>query len=464
MFGGAMASSRTVPLIIAVALLMENIDASVLATALPDIARDFATDPIHLKLVLTSYLLALAVFIPASGWVADRFGARVVFRWAIVVFTLGSVACGMSQGLGQLVAARVLQGIGGSMMMPVGRLILLRAVPRDGVVEALAWLTVPALIGPVVGPLLGGYIATYWDWRWIFWINVPLAVLGLGLVTALIPNITAPEERRFDAKGFLLIGPGLAALLTGITLAGLGLTSGPVILGSCGAGLGLILAYVAHAGRVEEPILDLSLLGLPSFRTAAVAGTLFRVSAGALPFLLPLMFQLGFGMTAFASGLLTFISGVGAMLMKFAAQPMLRRFGFRRVLVGNAVVAAVLMAGPGFFVPTTPGVVMLVVLFVGGFSRSLQFTSINAIAYAEVSRARLSQATTLVGVMQQLSGSIGITLAAVVLEGTGVLRGTSSTDLGNFPAVFAVITGLALASALVFRQLPATAGADLVRR
>jgi EmrB/QacA subfamily drug resistance transporter len=457
-------ASRTVPLIIAVALLMENIDASVLATALPVIAREFQTDPIHLKLVLTSYLLALAVFIPASGWVADRFGARTVFRLAIVTFVLGSVACGLSQGLGQLVAARVLQGIGGSMMMPVGRLILLRAVPRDGVVEALAWLTVPALIGPVIGPPLGGWIATYWDWRWIFWINVPLALLGLVLVSALIPNIRADEVRRFDALGFLLIGPGLAAFLTGVTLAGLGLTSATVILALCLAGAVLIGLYIAHFRRVAQPILDLGLLRLPAFRISATGGTLFRVASGSMPFLLPLMLQLGFGMTAFAAGLLTFISGLGAMLMKFAAQPLLRRFGFRRVLVGNAVIAAVLMAGPGLFTATTPIAVMLVVLFVGGFSRSLQFTAINAVAYAEVTPARLSQATTFTGVLQQLSGTIGITLAALVLEATGTLRGTTSTDVGNFPVVFAVITALALGASLIFTRLPAAAGSDLVRR
>jgi MFS family permease len=362
------------------------------------------------------------------------------------------------------VVARVIQGIGGSMMMPVGRLILLRAVPRDGVVEALAWLTVPALIGPVLGPPLGGYISTYWDWRWIFWINVPLAVLGIVLVSVFIPNVRASEERRFDLQGFLLIGPGLAALLTGITLAGLGLTSGRVILALSVTGLALILIYIRHARRTVEPILDLSLLRLPSFRIAAAAGTLFRVSVGALPFLLPLMMQLGFGMTAFASGLLTFVSGVGAMLMKFAAQPILRRFGFRGVLVGNALIAAVLLSGPALFTPTTPVVVMMVVLFVGGFSRSLQFTSINAISYAEVSQARLSQATSFVAVMQQLSGSIGITVAAMVLETAGALRGTSSTDIGNFPFVFAVITALSLASALMFMLLPRTAGADMVRR
>ncbi len=459
-----MASPRTVPLIIAVALLMENIDASVLATALPDIARDFQTDPIHLKLVLTSYLLALAVFLPASGWVADRFGARTVFRWAILVFAAGSIACGMAQGLVELVAARVLQGIGGSMMMPVGRLILLRAVPRNELVEALAWLTVPALLGPVIGPPLGGYLSTYWDWRWIFWINVPLAVAGFILVSLKIPDVRAEELRPFDLRGFLLVGPGLAFFLTGVTLAGLALTSVPFILSLTGAGLVLILAYVAHARRVAEPIIDLSLLRLPSFRIAAIAGTLFRVPAGALPFLLPLMLQLGFGLTAFAAGMLTFISGVGAMLMKPAAQPLLRRWGFKRVLVGNAVLAALLMAGPGFFTATTPVAVMMLVLFVGGFTRSLQFTSINAIAFDEVSAPRLSQATTFVAVMQQLSGSIGITLAAMVLEGTGALRGVAATDVGNFPVVFAVITTLAAASALVFTRLPREAGAGMVRR
>jgi EmrB/QacA subfamily drug resistance transporter len=455
--------SRTIPLIIAVALLMENMDASVLATSLPVIARDLGSDPIHLKLVLTAYLLALAVFIPASGWVADRFGARVVFRWAIVVFTLGSIGCGLSQDLGQLVAARVVQGIGGSMMMPVGRLILLRAVPKDGLVEALAWLTVPALIGPVLGPPLGGLITTYGDWRWIFWINVPLAVLGVGLVTALIPNIRETEVRRFDGAGFLLIGPGLAALLTGVTLAGLGLASAALIVGLVALGVALVAMYVRHAGRVEEPILDLGLLALPTFRITAVAGTLFRVSVGALPFVLPLLLQLGFGMTAFESGMLTFASGVGAMLMKFAAQPLLRRYGFRGVLVGNALVSAVLLAGPGFFTPATPVAIMLVVLFVGGVSRSLQFTAINAMAYAEVGQDRLSQATSFVAVMQQLSGSIGITLAALALEVTGALRGVPAVDSGNFVVVFAMVTLLTAGSALVFARLERRAGSGLVR-
>ncbi len=456
--------TRVVPLIVAVALLMENIDSSVLSTSLPAMSIDLNTDPIHLKLVLTSYLLALAVFIPASGWAADRFGARTIFRWAIVVFTLGSIACGLSQNLWELVLARTLQGMGGSMMVPVGRLIVLRTVPRDGLVGALAWLTVPALLGPVMGPPLGGYITTYWHWRWIFWINIPLAVLGVILATLMIPNIREEVVARFDGKGFLMAGPGLAAFLTGATLAGLNLAPLWVVILLTGGGLALITAFVRHALRATEPLVDLRLLTLPTFRIAAIAGTLFRVGVGALPFLLPLMFQLGFGLTAFQSGSLTFVSGMGALMMKFGAQPLLRRFGFRGVLMGNALISSVLLAGPAFFTPATPVAIMLVVLLAGGFSRSLQFTAVNAIAYAEVSGPRLSSATSFTAVLQQLSGSVGITLAAMVLETCGALRGTSATDLGNFPYVFGLITLLSVASAVIFARLTPTAGSSLIKQ
>ncbi len=455
--------TRIVPLIVAVAFLMENIDASVLSTSLPAMAVDLATDPIHLKLVLTSYLLALAVFIPASGWAADKFGARVVFRAAILVFALGSIACGLSQTLGQLVLARTLQGIGGSMMMPVGRLILLRTVPRDGLVSALAWLTVPALLGPVMGPPLGGYITTYFHWRWIFWINIPLAVLGIVLVTLLIPNIRETATGRFDLKGFVLAGPGLAAFLTGLTLAGLNLAPLWGVLALVLGGMALTFGFVRHALRVADPLVDLRLLMLPTFRIAVMAGSLFRMSVGALPFLLPLMFQLGFGMTAFDSGLLTFSSGMGAMAMKFAAQPLLRRFGFRGVLMGNAVISGVLILGPAFFIQATPVPVIVAVLVAGGLSRSLQFTSINAIGYAEVPAERLSSATSFTAVLQQLSGSVGITLAAMGLEICGALRGTSAPDLGNFPYVFALLAGLTLSSAAIFARLHKDAGQSMVQ-
>lgn len=457
-----MSPSRTIPLIVAVALLMENIDGSVLSTSLPAMAADLATDPIHLKLVLTSYLLALAVFIPASGWAADRFGARHVFRAAIAVFTLGSIACGLSQNLGQLVLARTLQGMGGSMMVPVGRLIVLRSVPKAGLVGAMAWLTVPALMGPVVGPLLGGWITTYWSWRWIFWINLPLSALGLILATLLIPEIRAEASARFDWRGFLLAGPGLAAFLTGATLAGVNLAPLALVAALLIGGAALLGAFLIHAGRTSEPLLDLSLLRLQTFRISVTAGTLFRVGVGALPFLLPLMFQLGFGLSAFASGALTFVSGFGAMAMKFAAGPLLRRFGFRGVLIGNALIAAALGGVPALFTPTTPALAILALLLMGGLSRSLQFTALNAIAYADVTPGRLSSATSFTSVLQQLSGSLGITVAALSLEAAGWWHGTEATDLGNFPFTFGVITLMALSSAFLFFTLDRSAGEALV--
>jgi EmrB/QacA subfamily drug resistance transporter len=458
------ADARILPLIIATALLMGNIDSAVLSTSLPQIARDLGSDPIHLKLVLTTYLLALAIFIPASGWAADRFGARRVFRWAIVVFALGSIACGMSTSLWQLVAARALQGIGGSMMTPVGRLIVLRGVPREGLVGALAWLTVPALMGPVIGPLLGGYITTFWDWRWIFWINIPIALLGVVLAGRFVPDLRETAPRQFDGFGFLLLGPGLAGFLTGVTLLGLNLASAPVVALLLLGGAGLTVGYIVHALRVASPLVDLRLLALPTFRTTITAGTLFRIGVGASPFLLPLMLQLGFGLTPFQSGGLTFVSGLGAMVMKFLAQPLLRRFGFRRVLGVNAVIAAGFVLAPAFFTPFTPWQAMMAVLFVGGLSRSLQFTSINAIAYADVTSDRLSSATSFSSVMQQLTGTIGITLAAMMLEATGAWRGVAATDLGNFPAVYAVIATMTLISAVAFWRLSPGAGENMLRK
>ncbi len=456
--------ARATPLIVATALLMENIDASVLSTSLPQIAKDLATDPIRLKLALTSYLLALAIFIPASGWAADRFGARRVFRWAILVFAAGSIACAASTSLGTLIASRVLQGIGGSMMVPVGRLIVLRATPKAGLVGALAWLTVPALIGPVMGPPIGGFITTYFDWRWIFWINIPIAVVGIALVSAFIPKLPPAPPVRLDALGFLLIGPGLAAALTGLTLSGLGVASTAVTVSMTIIGVVLIVAYVRHAGRVPAPLVDLRLLRLPTFRISALGGTAFRISSGALPFLLPLLFQIGFGLTAFQSGMLTFASGFGAMLMKFIAQPLLRRFGFRRVLVGNACLSALFILAPAGFTTATPYPLMIAVLFLGGVCRSLQFTSINAMAYADVASDRLSSATSFNAVLQQLSASIGITVAAFALEAAQAMTGAPALTGTLFPPVFAVVAAFSLASIWWFARLTPTSGASLLAR
>jgi EmrB/QacA subfamily drug resistance transporter len=375
----------------------------------------------------------------------------------------GSIACGLSQNLLELVLARVLQGIGGSMMVPVGRLIILKTTKRAELVNAMAWLTMPALIGPLMGPPVGGWITTYWHWRWIFWINIPIAVFGLIAATVFIPDLREEDPRRFDLKGFLLMGPGLSGFLTGATLAGLGLASPWLIAALIIGGLGLCVGYVRHALRVAEPLIDLRLVKLPTFRLGVTGGTIFRIGVGATPFLLPLMLQIGFGYTPFMSGLLTFVTALGAMSMKPLAEPILRRFGFRRVLIFNGLLAAAFTLMPGFFSPSAPWIAMALVLYLAGLSRSLEFTAINAIAYAEVTPAKVSSATSFTSVLQQLSGSVGITVAAMSLELLGWARGIPPTSLPNYLPAFGVLAALAVLSALAFSRLPKEAGRGLVR-
>mgnify|MGYP001236169834 CR=1 FL=1 len=451
-----------VPLIVATGLFMENLDATVLATSLPAIARDLGVNPIHLKLALTTYLLALAVFIPASGWLADRLGAKRVFRAAIVVFAVGSIACALSTSLATLVAARILQGIGGAMMVPVGRLIVWRAVPKAEVIGAVAWLTIPALVGPVLGPPLGGFITTYFNWRWIFWINVPVAVLGVIFVTRFIPHLREAEPRNFDMTGFLLIGPGLSLFLSGLTLMGTDIVAERAAWAIVAVGTALLAAYVWHAGRTSAPLIELRLLHIGTFRAAVLGGFLFRVGIGASPFLLPLLFQAGFGMTAFQSGMLTFATGVGAIVMKTQVAKVLRRFGYRRVLVANAAIAALFMALPAVFTVETPALLILAIFLVGGLSRSLQFTSLNTLAYADMPDDKLSSATSFSAVLQEISRAAGVAVAAFGLELMYRIDGGGPLDAQHFPAVFMLIAALALASAIFFWRLPKDSGAALL--
>jgi len=450
-----------VTLIVAIALFMENMDSTVIATSLPAIAADLGEDPIALKLALTSYFLSLAVFIPLSGWVADRFGARTVFRAAIVVFALGSAACGFAQSLPDFVLFRIVQGIGGAMMVPVGRLVILRTVPKSELISALAWLTIPALLGPVIGPPLGGFITTFVSWRCIFWINIPMGVLGVILATRFITNIREAELPPLDVKGFILSGIGLAGLAFGFTTIGQGLLPPWVSLSLLGAGAIGCWLYVRHAHDATAPLIDLSLLKVKTFYASVVGGFLFRVGIGATPFLLPLLLQLGFGMTPFQAGLLTFASAVGAIAMKTTAAPILRRFGFRSVLVINALISGLFIASSGLFTPTTPHIVILVVLLVGGFFKSLQFTSINSLAYADIEPRAMSRATSFASVAQQLSMSAGVAVGALVLEFERFGRHQATVQSDDFAAAFVVVAAIAASSALIFFMLPKEAGRSL---
>lgn len=457
-------SSRIIPLIIASALFMENMDGTVIATSLPAIAQDLGTDPIVLKLAFTTYLLSLTVFIPISGWCADRFGAKHVFRAAIAVFMLGSIACGASQSLGWLIGSRALQGLGGAMMVPVGRIIIVREIPKSQLVDALAWLTIPALMGPLVGPPIGGFITTYLDWRWIFWMNIPMGLLGIALATRLMPNTVADVVPPLDIKGFLLSALGLSSLVFGFTILGRDLIPGYALAALILMGIICITLYLRHARTAENPILDLKLLRIPAFRAGVVGGSYYRIGVGAIPFLLPLMFQLGFGLTAFQSGLLTCFAAAGAIAMKFSTSALLNRFGFRQLLIVNGIVSCLTIASYGLLSASTPFAVTAFLLLAGGFLRSLQFTAMNALSYADIDRDGASRATAFYTVAQQLSLSAGVAVAAFVLEAVQAWRGETAIVATDFSLAFFAVGGLAMVSVLQFFRLETGAGASVLSR
>ena len=451
---------RFIALIVASAMFMEQLDATILATALPTMARDFGVAAPSMSIALTSYLLSLAIFIPASGKVADRFGARTVFAAAIVTFMLGSILCAQAPTLPLFVAARAFQGLGGAMMMPVGRLVLLRSVERKDLVSAMSWLLVPAMIGPIVGPPVGGFIVTYLDWRWIFYINIPIGVLGVVLVTAFIENTRGEAESAFDLSGMVLSGVALGCLFFGFELA-----SHPGLMievfGLLGTGALFGVLYIRHARRTADPILDLSLMRLPSFGTSVIAGSLTRITQGAQPFLLPLMLQLDFGLTAAQSGTIVIATAVGSMSMKAFAARILRRFGFRNSLIVNGVLASAGYALCAAFRPGWPTPVIFGVLVVCGFFMSFQFTAYNTVAFDAVPSSRMSSATSFYTTFQQLMLSVGICVAALALQGSMVLRGHPHPALNDFSVAFLVVTLISLGATIWNTRFGRQAGAEI---
>ncbi len=459
-----MNKQRVIPLIVATALFMENMDSTVIATSLPAIAADIGTSPLTLKLAITSYLLSLAVFIPASGWTADRFGARMVFAIAVGVFMLGSIGCAISSSVTDFVFARILQGMGGAMMTPVGRLVLLRTIDKSALVNAMAWVTVPALIGPVIGPPLGGFITTYFSWHWIFLINIPIGLLGIVMALRYIDPIKSEDPERFDLYGMVLAGIGLAGIAFGLSVAGLNLLPWSVVAALVAVGAISMTLYVMHARRTGSPVLDFSLLRLSTLRAAIVGGFMFRLGIGALPFLLPLLMQTGFGLTPFQSGLVTFSSAVGAMGMKTLAARVIRAFGFRNLMTVNALISAFFLAACALFTVSTPLLLIMIILVVGGFFRSLQFTAINTVAYAEVEPPQMSRATTLVSVNQQLALSAGVAVGAFSVETTMWLRHVSELNATVFAPAFLVVAVVSAASCWFFWQMPDDAGHEISGR
>lgn len=449
--------TRSIPLIVAVGLFMEHLDSTVIATALPAMAADLGLPAVRLNLAITTYLVAMAVFIPASGWVADRFGARRVFVGAIGLFLAGSLLCGAAPSATVLIAGRLLQGLGGAMMTPVGRLVMLRAVPRTELISAMAWLTVPALIGPVLGPPLGGFLTTVASWRWIFWVNLPIGLIGMVAAVLVLPAIREEDVPPFDGRGFALGAGALTALVFAFETAGRGVVDGRLVLAALGVGLALLGLYVAHARRIERPLIDLRLLAIPTFRAAVLGGSIFRLGVGALPFLLPLQLQLGFGRSPLESGLTTFIAAVGAMAMKLTARPLIARFGFRTTLVADALIAGGLLASIGLVGPGTPVALLMALLLVSGFFRSLEFTAINVVAFGDIDEAQMSRATAFSAMMQQLSLSAGVALGAFTLHvlGAGGDRPPAAAELS---IALGLVGGLSMLSALSFARLDAGAG------
>jgi EmrB/QacA subfamily drug resistance transporter len=458
--GASKPNFRTIALIVGAAMFMEQLDGTVLATALPSMARELGVSAPSLSIALTSYLISLAIFIPVSGRVADRFGARTVFRSAIVMFLLGSIACASAPNVGFLVAARFFQGVGGALMLPVGRLVLMRSVEKRDLIQATSWVLIPAVVGPILGPPIGGFIVTYLNWRWIFYINVPIGLLGIVLVSLFIANTRGEVPEKTDYWGIFL-----SSLSLGLLLFGFELTShdGMLRLALTLLGAGAVLGgfYIRHARRTEHPILDISLMKIPTFGTSVIAGAITRVCQGAHPYLLPLMMQLGFGLSAAQSGLMTLATALGSIVAKPIAPSLLRRWGFRDTLAVNGFFASAGYAVCGLFRPGWPLPLMFLIMVSSGFFMSIQFTGYNTIAYDEVSQQRMGSATSFYTTFQQLMLSMGICAGAAALQGAMVLRGHHMPKFVDFTAAFWTVALISLSATIWNRRFDHDAGHEI---
>jgi EmrB/QacA subfamily drug resistance transporter len=450
-----------IALIVATAFFMENLDGTVIATALPQMSLSLGVGTIQLSIGITAYLLTLAIFIPASGWMADRFGTRNVFGGAILLFTLSSIACGMAEGFYSFIAARIVQGTAAALMSPVGRLVVLRSTEKHNLLRAAAITVWPGLLAPVIGPPLGGFITTYATWRWIFFLNVPLGILGIFLVLRFVGNYRHAEKRPFDGKGFALTGTALGLLMYGFDRVGVRDWSGAAALIVLGIVAGAFA--VRHLKHVKYPLVELSAMRVKSFSISVWGGVMFRMTVGATPVLLPLLFQRGFGLTAFASGGLTLAYAAGNLGMKPFTTPILRWFGYRTVMNVNALLSAMCILACGFLVPNTPVWLIATLLVLTGGFRSLGLTCLFTLPYVDVSAEQRSAATTMMSVVQQAGFGLGVAFSTVALQVSLIARGANADalTLADFRIAFAAVAALGAVVLLHFARLAPDAGAEV---
>ncbi|WP_095091430.1 DHA2 family efflux MFS transporter permease subunit [Mesorhizobium sophorae] len=455
-------NARRVALIVAIAFFMQLLDSTIISTSLPQMGASFGVPAVAMSIGITVYMLTMAVFVPLSGWLADRFGARNIFLLAIILFTLASLACGFSQNLTQFVAARVVQGLGSALMTPVGRILVLRNASKSELLNATALITWPALFAPVVGPVLGGFITTYLSWHWNFFINIPLGVIGLALVARFIPGDRDANPKPLDWPGFFLTSAGLACLLYG--LERIAHPEDGVLPTVALIAFGVAIGWLAvrHLRRAPHPLLNLSSFKVLTFAISTLAaGTNFRVAINATPFLLPLLFQVGFGLSPVDAGMMILAYFLGNLGMKTVTTPTLRRFGFRSVLVVNGLIASASIMACAAISPQTPQALVILLMLIAGLSRSMQFTALNTLAFADIDAAQRSSAATLSSMLQQVAMLFGVAVAAAILNLSQIARDRPALDLVDFRIAFLAIGAIGLVAALRFLALPPGASAEV---
>ena len=446
-------TARVLPWLVAIAFFMQTLDGTILNTALPSMARDLAEDPLRMQGVVIAYMLTVALLIPASGWLADRFGTRRIFFSALMLFTLGSLLCAMSTSFNQLVVARVVQGVGGALMLPVGRLVVLRAYPRSEFVRVMTFIALPGMVGPLIGPTLGGWLVEYASWHWIFLINLPVGLIGCFAASRFMPDLKSPERIRFDSFGFLLFG-GAMVLIT-IALEGLGEMQMPharvlllLVIGSA-----CLTAYWLRAGHVDKPLFSPTLFQTRSFAVGIFGNLFARLGSGALPFLLPLLLQVALGYSPAQAGMTMIPLAVGAMLIKPMAKPLIDRFGYRRILIGNTLLLGSLIASLATIDGQTPAALMLVHLSLIGMVNSMQFTAMNTVTLVGLSQQNASSGNSLLSVVVQLSMSLGVASAGALLGGFTEPGADGAAVLQAFHLTFLCVGAMSLMAASLFFQL-----------